>query len=84
MSDLISEGVASGEDAMTLLDNPRTRNLFLDDLFEVRLYEIYLEFQAKKHDNQCRSLWCCKTEHLFGQSLISTFGFCILCKFSIF
>ena len=36
MSDLISEGVASGEDAMSLLDNPKTRNLFIDDLFEVR------------------------------------------------
>ena len=57
MSYLISEGVASGEDAMTLLDNPRTRNLFIDDLFEVRLYEIYLEFQTKKNGNQCRPLW---------------------------
>ena len=45
MSDLISEGVASGEDAMTLLDNPRTRNLFLDDLFEVRPNKKYVWFR---------------------------------------
>ena len=28
-------GVARGEDALTVLDNPHTRNLFIDDLMEV-------------------------------------------------
>lgn len=31
-----SEGVAKGEDAMSILDNPRTRTLFIDDLMEVK------------------------------------------------
>lgn len=32
------EGVARGEDALTLLDNPKTRNLFLDDLVELEAF----------------------------------------------
>ncbi|KAL3836336.1 hypothetical protein ACJMK2_021769 [Sinanodonta woodiana] len=32
------EGVARGEDALTILDNPRTRNLFLDDLYELESF----------------------------------------------
>lgn len=32
------EGLASGEEALTLLDNPKTRNLFLDDLMELEAF----------------------------------------------
>ncbi|XP_060578828.1 CDK5 regulatory subunit-associated protein 3-like isoform X2 [Ruditapes philippinarum] len=32
------EGTASGEEALTLLDNPAARNLFLDDLFELEAF----------------------------------------------
>ncbi|XP_022286338.1 CDK5 regulatory subunit-associated protein 3-like [Crassostrea virginica] len=44
-----AEGVAKGEDAMSILDNPRTRTLFIDDLMELeaflaqRLYELELD-----------------------------------------
>lgn len=34
-----AEGVAKGEDAMSILDNPRTRVLFIDDLMEVQIYK---------------------------------------------
>jgi len=37
LSPAVGEGVASGREALTLLDNPLTRNLFLDDLMEVGL-----------------------------------------------
>lgn len=33
-----AEGVAKGEDAMSLLDNPRTRTLFIDDLMELEAF----------------------------------------------
>ncbi|XP_048730566.2 CDK5 regulatory subunit-associated protein 3-like [Ostrea edulis] len=33
-----SEGVAKGEDAMSILDNPRTRVLFIDDLMELEAF----------------------------------------------
>ncbi|WAR04148.1 CK5P3-like protein, partial [Mya arenaria] len=32
------DGVAVGEEALTILDNPRTRNLFLDDLMELEAF----------------------------------------------
>ncbi|KAK3578328.1 hypothetical protein CHS0354_039035 [Potamilus streckersoni] len=32
------EGVAQGEDALTILDNPRTRNSFLDDMYELESF----------------------------------------------
>ena len=32
---ITEDGVAKGEDALTILDNPKTRALFLDDLLEV-------------------------------------------------
>ena len=38
---LFTEGVASGEDALSLLDNPKTRNLFIDDLLEVMFCHIW-------------------------------------------
>lgn len=33
-----AEGVAKGEDAMSLLDNPMTRTLFIDDLMELEAF----------------------------------------------
>jgi hypothetical protein len=30
------DGVAKGDDALSILDNPKTRALFLDDLLEVK------------------------------------------------
>lgn len=32
------EGVAKGEDALSILDNPKTRNLFIDDLMELEAF----------------------------------------------
>lgn len=34
-----TEGVASGKDALSLLDNPKTRNIFIDDLLEVMRFK---------------------------------------------
>ncbi|KAJ8307195.1 hypothetical protein KUTeg_015279, partial [Tegillarca granosa] len=32
------DGVARGEDALSILDNPKTRNLFIDDLMELEAF----------------------------------------------
>ncbi|ESP02849.1 hypothetical protein LOTGIDRAFT_230360 [Lottia gigantea] len=37
-NDSSSDGVASGENALSILENPATRNLFLDDLFELEAF----------------------------------------------
>ena len=40
----LEEGVAKGEDALSILDNPKTRTKFIDDLMEV--YTVYIEIFA--------------------------------------
>ncbi|XP_045210183.2 CDK5 regulatory subunit-associated protein 3-like isoform X1 [Mercenaria mercenaria] len=37
-SSVSDEGTATGEEALTILDNPATRNLFLDDLVELEAF----------------------------------------------
>ena len=32
---LVAKGIAKGDNALTILDNPQTRNEFLNDLYEV-------------------------------------------------
>lgn len=45
------EGVASGEDALSLLDNPRTRNLFIDDLLELEAFLTQRLLELKEESN---------------------------------
>jgi len=37
--DGLEGGVARNEEALSLLENPETRNFFIDELLEVRKYE---------------------------------------------
>lgn len=35
------DGVARGEDALSILENPQSRNQFIDELMEVNMFPIF-------------------------------------------